>query len=106
MADPVLLCIAVQRPPSCIATHGRYDVDHIAWSPLTERHVQSIEHDPGPEINAHRPADDPAGERIQDDSEIDEASPGVDVAADTGDTRLRPTWTPSSARSAWMRGAP
>src|SRR6516162_9058713 len=47
-------------------------VDDIARLALTDRHFQCRQHELGPQMRRHRPADDPAAERIEYDSEIQE----------------------------------
>jgi hypothetical protein len=46
-------------------------MDYFVGSPLTNRHVQSIEHNLGLEIDAHRPSHDPPGEGIEHNGEIE-----------------------------------
>jgi hypothetical protein len=58
-------------------------LDHIDGTALRQGHVESIEHELGLQIVAHRPADDPAREGIQHDSQVEEPGPGRDV----GDVR-------------------
>ncbi len=58
-------------------------MDHVAWSPLSERHVQCIEHELGPQAVAHRPADDAPAEGIENDGQIQKSGPGRDI----GDVR-------------------
>src|SRR6202022_2278819 len=48
-------------------------VDDIARLALTDRHLQCRPHELGPQMRLHRPADDPTAERIEHDSEIQEA---------------------------------
>jgi hypothetical protein len=43
------------------------DIDRFA---LTDRHIQCREHQLGPQMRLNRPADNPAAERIEDNSEI------------------------------------
>ena len=50
-------------------------VDHAARPPLPERHVESIEHHLRVQSGCHRPANDPAAERIEHDRQIEEAGP-------------------------------
>ena len=50
-------------------------VDHAARPPLPERHVEGVEHHLHVQGGRHRPADDPAAERIEHDRQIEEAAP-------------------------------
>jgi hypothetical protein len=54
-------------------------VDDIARLALTDCHFQCRQHELGPQMHLHRPADDPAAERIEHDSEIQEAGRGRDI---------------------------
>jgi hypothetical protein len=62
-------------------------VDDIARLALSDRHLQCHQHELGPQMGLHRPADDPAPERIEHDSEIQEAGRRRDVG-DVGDPKL------------------
>src|SRR5579862_2075387 len=46
-------------------------VNHIDRSALRERHVERLEHELGPQVRRHRPTDDPAAPRIEDDGEVE-----------------------------------
>ena len=50
-------------------------VDHAARPPLPERHVEGVEHHLHVQGGRHRPADDPAAERIEHNRQIEEAAP-------------------------------
>jgi hypothetical protein len=62
-------------------------VDHVRRTALRERHVQGIEHELSPQVRCHRPADDAAAPRVENDGEVQEAGPGRDVR-DVGDPEL------------------
>src|SRR5215216_1724296 len=49
------------------------------WPASVDRHVQRIEHELGPQVVRHRPADDPTGVGIQHEGEVEPALPCPDV---------------------------
>src|SRR5262249_39058410 len=60
------------------------DVDRAA---LREGHVEGLEHEFGPEVCGHCPANDAAAPGVEDDGEVQKAGPGRDVG-DVGDPEL------------------
>jgi hypothetical protein len=62
-------------------------VDDIARFALTNRHLQCRQDQLGPQMRLHRPADDPTAERIEHDSQIQEAGRRRDIG-DVGDPKL------------------
>ncbi len=50
------------------------------WPASGDGHVEGVEGDAGGQTGAHRPADDPAGEEIEHDREIEPALAGRDVS--------------------------
>jgi len=50
-------------------------VDDVARLALRHGHVQRLEDDVGVEVRRHRPADDAATPRVEDDGEVQEAGP-------------------------------
>jgi hypothetical protein len=54
-------------------------VDHATRPPLPERHVEGIEHHLHVQAGRHRPAHDPATERIEHDRQIEEAGPSRNI---------------------------
>ena len=62
-------------------------VDDINRLALTDRHLQCRQHELGAQMRLDRPADDPTAERIEHDSEIQEASHRRDIR-DVGDPEL------------------
>jgi peptidoglycan/xylan/chitin deacetylase (PgdA/CDA1 family) len=62
-------------------------VDDIARPALTDRHLQCRQHELGAQMRLHRPADDPTAERIEHDSEIQEAGHCRNIG-DVGDPKL------------------
>ena len=59
----------------------------IARLALTDRHLQCRQDQLGAQVRLHRPADDPTAERIEHDSEIQEAGSRRDIG-DVGDPKL------------------
>jgi len=47
-------------------------VDHVVRPALTDGHLQGIDHQFGPQVVCHRPADDFAAEGIEHDSKVEE----------------------------------
>ena len=58
-------------------------MDDAVRPTLPEGHGERVEDEPAAQVGGHRPADDPAAERIEHHREIEEAGPGRDV----GDVR-------------------
>ena len=55
-------------------------MDHFgAGRAPSQRHVQRLEHELGPEMVRHRPAHDPATERVEHHRQVQEPGPGRDV---------------------------
>jgi hypothetical protein len=75
-----------QTPAPNTGCPGRL-VDHIARLALTDRHLQCRQHELGPQMRLHSPADDPAAERVEHDSEIQEAGRRRDIG-DVGNPEL------------------
>jgi hypothetical protein len=53
-------------------------VDHVARSPLADGHLERVQHQLGPEMVRHRPADDLAAPGIEHDREVEETRGGRD----------------------------
>jgi hypothetical protein len=55
------------------------------WSGLAlgDRHVEGVQHQLGAQVVGHRPADDPAGEAVQHNREVEPAAAGV-LLSDVG----------------------
>jgi hypothetical protein len=49
------------------------------WSPCSQRHLESIGGQLGPEMVSHGPADNLAAVRVEDDRQVQPALPGADV---------------------------
>jgi hypothetical protein len=62
-----------------------------SWSGLAlgDRHVERVQHQLGAQVVGHRPADDPAGEAVQHDREIEPAVAGA-LLGDVG--HPQPVW--------------
>lgn len=55
-------------------------MDHTVRSPLPKGHLQGLQDKLALQVGRHRPADDPAAEGIQHDSEIKEPCPGRHIS--------------------------
>jgi hypothetical protein len=53
-------------------------VDHVARSPLADGHLERVQHQLGPEMVRHRPADDLAAPGIEHDCKVEEPRGGRD----------------------------
>jgi len=64
-----------------------------AWGrvALGDGHVQGVQDQLGAEMVGHRPADDPAGERVEDDSEVQPALTGA-LLGDVSDPQAVGSW--------------
>ena len=54
-------------------------MNHAGRASLPERHVERIWHQLGAQMGLHRPADNPAAERVENHGQVEEAGPGRDV---------------------------
>src|SRR5215470_14453895 len=61
-----------ERSPTVIGSALIAVVNDVVWLSLTNRHFQRRQHELGPQMRLHRPADNPAAERIEHHSEIQE----------------------------------
>jgi hypothetical protein len=59
------------------------------WLPLGDRHVEGVQDQFGAQVVGHRPADDPAGEAVQHDREVQPAFAGA-LLGDVG--HPQPVW--------------
>ena len=71
-----LLTVEMLRRPleSTLAALVRV-VDHTGRPPLSQRHVERVQHELGAQMIRHRPADDPSTPRIDHDRQIQEPRP-------------------------------
>jgi hypothetical protein len=72
---------------------------HQAWGgvALSDGHVQGVQDQLGAEVVGHRPADDPAGERVQDHGEVQPALTGA-LLGDVSDPQAVGSWWTELAR--------
>jgi hypothetical protein len=70
-----------------------------AWGgvALGDGHVQGVQDQLGAEVVGHRPADDPAGERVQDHGEVQPALTGA-LLGDVSDPQAVGSWWTELAR--------
>src|SRR4029450_11579208 len=68
-------------------------VMYQAWGgvALGDGHVQGVQDQLGAEMVGHRPADDPAGERVEDDGEVEPALTGA-LLGDVSDPQAGGSW--------------
>ena len=70
-----------------------------AWGgvALGDGHVQGVQDQLGAEMVGHRPADDPAGERVEDDGQVEPALVGA-LLGDVSDPQAVGSWWTELAR--------
>jgi hypothetical protein len=61
------------------------------WLPLGDRHVEGVQDQVGAQVVGHRPADDPAGEAVQHDREVEPTLAGA-LLGDVGDPQPVRCW--------------
>jgi hypothetical protein len=61
------------------------------WLPLSDRHVEGVQHEFGAQVLSHRPADDPAGEAVQHNRQVQPALVGA-LLGDVGHPQPIGSW--------------
>jgi hypothetical protein len=93
------LTVEVLRRPVESALAAVVGVMHQAWGgvALGDGHVQGVQDQLGAQVLSHRPADDPAGERVEDHGEVQPALTGA-LLGDVSDPQAIGSWWTELAR--------
>lgn len=73
--------MALRRPVESALRALVAVMDHVRGPTLSDRHVHRVEDELRLQVRPHGPADDPTGERIEDDRQRQKPGPGRDLGS-------------------------